>query len=221
MLACSRARVEDVVMPDSQSLILFLAALVAGVVCFRLFMVLGRRTGHEPTPPTPQERAAMERAQKEKAEKARAQPVLTAAAAGGPSGLVAIQLADRHFDISHFMAGAREAYSRVTKAFAAGNSAALAPLVSSQVLEAFNSAIATREGSVPTFTNLDDAHIQSATLEGKHAEITLIFRALFTGADGAHEVRDAWTFARDLSSKNPNWTLVATQPASADGDVAG
>ena len=36
-------------MPDSQSLILFAVALVAGIVCFRLFLVLGRRTGHEPT----------------------------------------------------------------------------------------------------------------------------------------------------------------------------
>ena len=50
-------------MPDSQTLVLLVAAMVAGVVCFRLFTVLGRRTGQEPqirpvpsplTPPAPQ-----------------------------------------------------------------------------------------------------------------------------------------------------------------------
>ena len=35
-------------MPDSQTVVLFVAAMVAGGVCFRLYSVLGRRTGHEP-----------------------------------------------------------------------------------------------------------------------------------------------------------------------------
>lgn len=214
-------------MPDSQSLILFLAALVAGIVCFRLFMVLGRRTGHEPSPPSPQERAAAlerakkDQAQKEKTETGRLIPSLAGSAGKEKSGLVAIQLADRRFDISHFMAGAREAYSRITRAFAAGDSEALAGLVSPQVLEAFKGAIAAREGAGPAFSSLEDARIQSAVLEGRHAEITLAFRALFTGPDGAREIRDVWTFARDLDNKDPNWTLVATAAAPPDADGAG
>ena len=28
------------------------------------------------------------------------------------------------------------------------------------------------------------------------------------------EVTDIWTFARDISSKNPNWKLVATESAN-------
>ena len=32
----------------------------------------------------------------------------------------------------------------------------------------------------------------------------------FAGDDGARSVNDVWTFARDLSAADPNWTLVAT-----------
>src|SRR5215813_6772085 len=46
-------------MPDSQTLGLLIAAMVAGVICFRLYTVLGRKTGHEPPPQAvPQSRPA-------------------------------------------------------------------------------------------------------------------------------------------------------------------
>jgi len=32
-------------MPDSQTLGLLVAAMVAGIICFRLYTVLGRKTG--------------------------------------------------------------------------------------------------------------------------------------------------------------------------------
>ena len=35
-------------MPDSQLIGILIAAMVAGVLLFRLYTVLGRRTGHEP-----------------------------------------------------------------------------------------------------------------------------------------------------------------------------
>ena len=40
-------------MPDSQLIEILIAAMVAGVVLFRLYTVLGRRTGHEPQPEQP------------------------------------------------------------------------------------------------------------------------------------------------------------------------
>ena len=33
---------------------------------------------------------------------------------------------------------------------------------------------------------------------------------LVGGSGDEHEVTDIWTFARDLGSRDPNWTLVAT-----------
>ena len=37
-------------MPDAQLIEILIAAMVAGVILFRLYTVLGRRTGHEPQP---------------------------------------------------------------------------------------------------------------------------------------------------------------------------
>jgi len=210
-------------MPDTQSLILFAAAMVAGVVCFRLFMILGRRTGHEPTA-RPQNPAADHTRGQPDAQRA-APAAIEAPRTDTPtsSGLLDIQLADHNFDTPHFLAGARDAYVRIVKAFAAGDRAQLAPLLSPQVLEAFEGAIAARGASVPAaFGSLDDARIVAASLEGRHAEITVSFRATFTGPadsqagqdadpqDVIQDVTDVWTFARDLDSSDPNWSLVAT-----------
>ena len=112
-------------MPDSQTLGLFIAATLAGIVCFRLYMVLGRRTGHEPPPqarpsplsaPTPV-----------------AQPVPAALEAPTPTakgGLLEIQLADRSFDAARFLGGAQQAYTMIVDAFARGDRDALKPLLS-------------------------------------------------------------------------------------------
>ncbi len=37
-------------MADAQLIEILIAAMVAGVVLFRLYTILGRRTGHEPQP---------------------------------------------------------------------------------------------------------------------------------------------------------------------------
>jgi predicted lipid-binding transport protein (Tim44 family) len=188
-------------MPDSQSLILFGAAMVAGIVCFRLFMVLGRRTGHEPQPGP--DRSEAQRTAAVALEGPRAD-------VPSSSGLIEIQLADRNFDTPHFLSGAREAYGRIVRAFAAGDRAALATLVSPAVAEAFDAAITARGDQPPAnLAGLQDARIVGASLDGRHAEITVSFRAEFAG-DPPQDVTDVWTFARELDSTDPNWTLVAT-----------
>jgi predicted lipid-binding transport protein (Tim44 family) len=94
-------------MPDSQTLGLLVAAMVAGVICFRLYTVLGRRTGHEPPPQSiPAPRPA-----------SLPQPAAEAAPASS-NGLLDIQLVDRNFDTPKFLAGARAAYARIVTAFA-------------------------------------------------------------------------------------------------------
>jgi predicted lipid-binding transport protein (Tim44 family) len=186
-------------MPDSQTLLLIAAAMVAGIVLFRLYMILGRRTGAEPAPAPPRAVAAP--------------PALEPPASAGAGGLVDIQLADRDFDTEAFLKGARNAYETIIRAFEAGDRAALTPLLSPEVRAAFDREIDARTSvsqGAASFLRLDDAKIVGATLEGRHAEITLSFTAAFAGDEGARTINDVWTFARDLSAADPNWTLVAT-----------
>ncbi len=181
-------------MPDSQTLGLLVAAMVAGIICFRLFTVLGRKTGHElPPQAVPQARPA-------------ALPQPAQDVAPSSSGLLDIQLADRDFDTPKFLAGAREAYARIVTAFAKGDRAELRPLLSPEVFSAFDAGIAARTGPAPAFVQLHDARIVGSSLHGRQAENTVAFTAEF--ASGS--VNDVWTFERNLDSSDPNWVLVAT-----------
>jgi predicted lipid-binding transport protein (Tim44 family) len=182
-------------MPDTQTLGLVIAAAVAGALCVRLYWVLGRRTGAEPSPAT----AVLATAGVTEFEPATG------------NGLLDIQAAAPDFDTGKFLGGARDAYGLIVTAFAKGDRAALAPLLSPDVLAAFEAAIAARaSGAHAEFIKLTDAKVSGAVLAGRHADITVTFEALFsTGA-----ITDVWTFARDLDAADPNWLLVATS-----GDV--
>jgi predicted lipid-binding transport protein (Tim44 family) len=185
-------------MPDSQTLGLVVAAMVAGIICFRLYTILGRKTGHEPPPQAvPQSRPAT-------------LPQPPQDVAPSSSGLLDIQLADRNFDTPTFLAGAREAYARIVTAFAKGDRAELRPLLSPEVFSAFDAGITERTGEAPVFVKLQDARITGSSLHGRQAEITVTFVAEFASGN----VTDVWTFERNLDSADPNWVLVATS-----GDV--
>ncbi|HEY8253504.1 MAG TPA: Tim44/TimA family putative adaptor protein [Rhizomicrobium sp.] len=185
-------------MPDSQTLGLLAAAMVAAIVLFRLYTILGRRTGHEPQPPV---------------QRAPLTPVAPPAASEpqpSSSGLLEIQIADPAFDTPKFLAGAREAYAQIVTAFAAGDRAQLRPLLSPDVYAAFDTGITSRSGPAPTLIKLHDARIVGSALHGRSAEITAAFTAEFSGGDDKNTVTDVWTFERNLDSTDPNWTLVAT-----------
>jgi predicted lipid-binding transport protein (Tim44 family) len=196
-------------MPDTQTLGLIIAATVAAVLLFRLYTILGRRTGHEPPPP-----------------EARPAPMAPdrTAAIKAPSdslghGLMEVQLADRSFDKARFLGGARTAYEMIQKAFAAGDRPALRPLLSDDVFAAFDSAIGGRNGpAAETLAGLTDARIVGAELHGSDTEVTVAFRAQFvSGPDGQvqRDVSDVWTFARRIGASDPNWTLIATSGEAA------
>ena len=194
-------------MPDSQLIGILVAAMLAGVVLFRLYTVLGRRTGHEPQPdnnrklsPSPLQAARPQAA-------VEPPPPESACA----RGLLDIELADPSFDRDHFLNGARTAYEIIQKAYANADRLALRPLLSDEVYAAFEREIAARPGATDRLTSVSDARIVGAELFGKLADITVAFRAGFAAAGGpAREVADRWSFARTLGASDPNWVLVAT-----------
>jgi predicted lipid-binding transport protein (Tim44 family) len=212
-------------MAGSQLLNIILIATVAGFILFRLYSVLGRRTGHERPP---QEDYRLRQAENTLGAPAQ----LTHTSAERPSdpvasGLFDIGLADRSFEKEHFIKGARAAYEMILTAFAACDRTTLKPLLSEEVFAAFESVMRRREAAgekaTLTLVGFDDVKIIAATLKGNLAEVTLAFGAKLISAisnaqgvviDGdaasVHDVTDVWTFARDVHARDPNWTLVAT-----------
>jgi predicted lipid-binding transport protein (Tim44 family) len=223
-------------MADSQLLVILAVAMVAGVILFRLFTVLGRRTGNEREPPQPFQRAGGT-AQSGEAADNKVVPlpgaiVRGASAPANPtdplaSALAEIKVADRAFEAEHFVTGASHAYELILTAFAANDRTALRPLLSDEVYAAFDAVIKGREERKEkvafTFVGVKDARISHAILKGRTAEVTVTFAAQYISATSSENgavvdgdpksVRDAhdiWTFARDVRSNDPNWTLVAT-----------
>ena len=197
-------------MPDSQSLGLFIAATLAGIICFRLYWVLGRRTGHEAPPQQQATPSPLSAPPPQPASVAL--PETQEAASPSANGLLDIQLADRNFDTTKFLGGAREAYKLILDAFIRGDRDALRPLLAPEVMAAFDEAIKSRDTAPDPMTGLIGAKIVDARLDGRQAEITVAFNAEF--AHGA--ITDVWTFARSVDSKEPNWHLITTA-----GDMPG
>jgi predicted lipid-binding transport protein (Tim44 family) len=74
------------------------------------------------------------------------------------------------------------------------------------------------------FVAIERSDITGAELRGRVAHITLRFVSQLISVtrdksgnvtegnpDKVTDVTDVWTFARDLSSRDPNWKLVATE----------
>jgi predicted lipid-binding transport protein (Tim44 family) len=139
-----------------------------------------------------------------------------------------LRAADPSFSPRSFVEGAKAAYEMIVEAFAKGDKAQLKSLLSKDVLDEFSRAIDERQAAGQRvefrFVGIDKAAIQSAALVGRKATVTMRFVSeLVTATYGRNgeivdgdpssvrEVSDVWTFERDVSSRDPNWKLVATQ----------
>ena len=211
-----------------------LLAMVAAFLALRLYMVLGKRSGHEQVlPPKPAEERLsppqLVRAQPE-APAESPQPADSVIDPGATSGVRAILSADSGFDVARFIDGAKSAYRMILEAFWKGDEEELAWLVGPEVREAFSAAIADRKAAGHTLDNrlvsIENARIEDARLEGKTAFITVRFTAdiaaVTRDAEGnviagtltdAVETNDNWTFSRNLRASDPNWLLVETDEA--------
>jgi predicted lipid-binding transport protein (Tim44 family) len=144
------------------------------------------------------------------------------------AGLDAIEREDKSFDVRNFLTGARAAYDMIVTAFAAGDRRQLKNLLGKEVYDGFESAIKEREQRGDTvetrFVAIDGATLTAAEQRGKTAQVTVRFQSQLvsvtrdkSGAvidgnpDAVTDVTDVWTFARDVSSRDPNWKLVATE----------
>lgn len=224
-------------MADSQLLGILLLAMVAGIILFRLYTVLGRRTGNEREPQDRLRRIGAGAAQPA-AENVLALPDRSAVSPQQSDGenavapaLAEIERADRGFESTRFLEGARQAYKEVVTAFAARDREALRPLLSDEVYATFDAEIHAHEERNEkvnyALIGFSDVRIVHAELKGRIAEITVRFAAQFvsstTDASGlvvegdskaVRDVEDVWTFDRDTRSNDPNWTLVATASGS-------
>ena len=212
-------------MPVPVQVQIVIFAVIAAIVLFQLYNVLGKKVGRQPE------------------EDARAQPAAAPAStaeaqAGRPNVLDAVTLSaiaglkarDPNFDPARFLEGARQAHETIVRAYAAGDRETLKPLLTPRVMDSFEAGIAAREARGETeeaeFLHPARADLELATAEDNKAQARVRFLAELRNrvkpADPAAEeqveerrVAEIWTFERILGASDPNWVLARTEPASA------
>ena len=146
-------------------------------------------------------------------------------------GLDAIAAQDSSFDPRHFLSGARGAYEMIVLAFANGDRRALKDLLSAEVYESFEAVIRDRERhdqkTETRFVSIDKAELVGADARDRSAQLTVRFVSQMISVtrdkagtivdgnpDKVADITDVWTFARDTTSRDPNWKLVGTGSAN-------
>lgn len=132
------------------------------------------------------------------------------------------------FNLSHFLGGAEKAYMMIIEAFSKGDRQLLKQLLSADVYKKFVKAIVEREKSGTTLkTEIQDissTEVVSADIEGKKLKISVKFvseqmvatmnsngQIMDNPAQLSVPMTDIWTFSHDLGHEDPNWVLIATR----------
>lgn len=172
---------------------LLILAGFAAFVLYRLYAVLGRRTGNE-QPPLDLNRRERIDARRPTAvgkednvvplprgrEIPRPAPEVKIAA-GTPlaAGVEALREVDSSFEPDGFVRGAKVAHEMIARAFAQGDRSTLKPLLSDDVYASFDAAITSREKDGQkldvSFIGLKQASLEEVSLRGRIAEVTVRF----------------------------------------------
>jgi predicted lipid-binding transport protein (Tim44 family) len=145
-------------------------------------------------------------------------------------GLDAIAAQDPSFDPRHFLSGAKSAYEMIVLAFANGDRRSLKDLLSAEVYDSFDTVIKDREKheqkTETRFVSIDKAELVNAEARDRAAQLTVRFVSQMISVtrdksgtivdgnpDKVADITDVWTFARDTTSRDPNWKLVGTGSA--------
>lgn len=201
-------------------LTLIIFAALAAIVLYQLYSVLGRRVGRQPG-----DKAAADAAPPASRQTDRPPEVIDEGV--NLTGMAALKARDPGFDVSRFLGGAKSAYEMIVRAFASGDRATLRNLLAPGVMASFDAAITQRENTGATetveFLNPPRADVEKVEVEGDMARVTTRFLAEFRSRSKSAEgeavddrrTAELWTFERNLSSRDPNWSLVNVDAAEA------
>lgn len=208
-------------MPVSIQIIIL--ALIAAVVLFQLYNVLGKRVGRQPEDnlaegkPTSTLGVPLPEPQREPGP---VDPRL--AEAMGP-----LKEADPAFDPVRFLDGARQAYVSIVTAYAAGDRETLRPLLAPAVMASFETGMAAREAEGrteraeflhPPRADLEATEVSAGLARAKVrflAEIRTVAEAGGVSTESERRTAELWTFERRIQSGDPNWVLLRVEAAQA------
>ncbi|HQS84640.1 MAG: hypothetical protein B7Y25_07000 [Alphaproteobacteria bacterium 16-39-46] len=220
---------------------ILILALFAVFILFRLYTVLGSKTGLEKkTPHQPFSPAQKTSDLKKKAKSFFGDDTVIdvpfeqteKGVKGGQHVLESFKKKDSTFQVHQFLEGAQTAFETILTAFAASDKKTLKSLLAPKVFSFFVEDIEKRENDHKTLQILIkdlNAEIINARLTSKTMEIDVQFESEQTHTLTipnssiskppivSQEVlicTDLWTFEKPLNVQDPNWILIATEEGS-------
>ncbi|GBR46874.1 Tim44/TimA family putative adaptor protein [Neokomagataea thailandica] len=222
-------------------------AVIAAALAFRLYRILGRRVGvqgvkqamsrpmaapagtERTVPPPLPEGAGVGSG----AEPMRARYEIPAPATRVGGVLVDLVKMRSGFNPQEFLQGVEMSFRKVVSAYAQGDRATLATVMTDDVAQVFNNAITEREAAKQTqrseLRGVDVLSIQDATIVSvdnapvARIEVNIISRQinalmgengqLVVGTEAVTEFHDLWLFETSLGSDDTRWRLAASRPA--------
>ncbi|HKJ62180.1 MAG TPA: Tim44/TimA family putative adaptor protein [Hyphomicrobiales bacterium] len=206
--------------------VILILACITAFILFRLFSVMGTRTGHEQSHDLEalqrnksNEQRLPDDVEERRKENTPPKPVSTNARV--------LREADPEFDELEYLSGARSAYEMIVEAFAAGDLRSIRSFLSEDVYNAFKQAVVAREEAGHLmdlkFVGIERAAIVDSDVEDGWMNAVTEFTSNQVRVTRDKEgnvvdgdpnridlVKDRWTFSRKRTSKDPNWILVAT-----------
>ncbi|WP_196504797.1 Tim44/TimA family putative adaptor protein [Aestuariivirga litoralis] len=213
---------------DPITIIFFAIFAFAG---FRLYQVLGHRsTPEKPQPPSTIKTAPLPGDLELKANEPAPRKIWEGFAPQDSTlakTLIAMGEADHSFDTSDFIRGARSAHERIMESFAKGDVKTLSLLLTQKTFAAFEKEISRRasQGEVAAFkfVGIKESKLVEAALNGNMAQLRVHFVTelisavkdvkgrIISGDDKRiAEVKEFWTFERDLKGSEAGWRLAET-----------
>ncbi|HPI62361.1 MAG TPA: Tim44/TimA family putative adaptor protein [Alphaproteobacteria bacterium] len=224
-------------MTNTDWLQIIIFAAIALFFFFRLRSVLGQKTGEEhkhgklltqkslrPVPLRPQDQVPVK-------DKIDSDQEIAAVLVGQDQVAVKkLQAIYPAFQPTSFLKGAKIAFESVLNAYAEGDTKTLKSLVDQEIFDAFSGSIVERQNKVQQqqtmIVAINDAKIESIKIENSQAFITVLMiseqinvirnqdgQVIEGDATAVRNIRDLWTFRKDLRNMDPNWLLVATHNA--------
>ncbi|MBT8473314.1 MAG: Tim44 domain-containing protein [Marinicaulis sp.] len=206
--------------------VLLILAVITAFILFRLFSVMGTRTGHEHSHDieAPERQSSRDQPyQNNDASEADAPPAPTPVSTNARK----LRDADPEFDEGMYLEGARGAYEMIVEAFTSGDLRSIRQYISDDVYEAFKQAVIARDDAGHTselkFVGIEHAAIVNSEVDDTTMSATTEFSSnqvrVTRNADGEvvegdpnriDLVKDRWVFSRKRGSRDPNWILTAT-----------
>lgn len=132
------------------------------------------------------------------------------------------------FTLAHFLHGAEKAFEIIVKSFNEQDKESLKMLLSPLLYEEFAAAIdKNAQQAIKSYTTLVailSSEVKEIAIQGKEANITvtILSQQIHYSEDAKgeiiegnkseiHEIKDIWTFRKQLTSSDPTWQLVETQ----------